>query len=106
MRSGPVLIVGAILLTLAAPAAAGEAGWSEAPAELIDPWAPRATASTPPTAEWDIPEAVELLDPWKQPRSRPRAKFVIIDPWEGRPAGIPTAAFPPVSLVDPWQQPE
>ena len=104
MRPMAVLLVQTLLLTLPSPGAARTAGWSEAPQELVDPWAPRASRPSRPTAKWVVPEAAELLDPWKQTRRRHTPRFVIIDPWEGRPPGIPTAAFPPVSLIDPWHQ--
>ena len=105
MRSPVAPIVAAVLLTVALPAAAGETGLSQPATELVDPWAPRTVGPRPATAKWVVPEAVELLDPWQEPRHLPPAEFVIIDPWEGRPTGIPTAAFPPESLVDPWQRP-
>jgi len=73
------------------------------PDGLVDPWGPRSSASAAPTASWKAPVAVDVLDPWSEPRSRGPARIPIIDPWKNWSPEVPTARFPSASLVDPWE---
>jgi hypothetical protein len=91
-------------LLLGAGSAAGEPIALD-PDGLIDPWAPRSSAPAISSASWEAPEAVDVLDPWAENRSRRPTRIPIIDPWEDWSPEVPTASFPSESLVDPWERP-
>ena len=92
-----------ICLAVAWPAVAAAQPDDGVPGELVDPWAPRVRPAPLAEASWDVPNAVDVLDPWNEPKPSPAPEFVIIDPWEGWKPAVPTASFPPASLVDPWK---
>ena len=90
------------LLAVAGPAAGEPLALD--PDGLVDPWAPRASAPAIVTTSWEAPEAVEVLDPWEETRSRRAVRIPIIDPWESWSPKVPTGRFPNESLIDPWEQ--
>ncbi len=91
-----------LALLLMAGSAASEPLTTE-PDGLVDPWAPRSSAPAVARMSWEAPEAVDVLDPWAEARSRSPTRIPIIDPWEGWSPKVPTARFPNESLVDPWE---
>ena len=92
-----------LALLLAAGPAAGEPFALE-PDGLVDPWAPRSSTPAAASVTWEAPEAMDVLDPWAETRTRRPARIPIIDPWESWTPKVPTARFPSESLVDPWEQ--
>lgn len=66
--------------------------------EVIDPWAP-AIQYVP----WHGPHS-EVVNPWHGGGAArgARRESLIVDPWHTQPHNIPTAAFPPIDVVDPW----
>ncbi len=85
--------------------------------EVIDPWTPHKppTRAFPPlpASTWHGPNGSEVINPWRgsQQKVHKREQPFIIDPWHKRRRAartherkhaVPTAAFPPLDVVDPW----
>ena len=73
--------------------------------EVVDPWNPPTRAFPPlPASTWRGPNGSEVVDPWRssQKKQREREEPFIIDPWHERKQAVPTAAFPPLDVVNPW----
>ena len=68
--------------------------------EVINPWAPAAVTYIP----WSVPHESAVVDPWRGAHNTHRTSRepFIVDPWHARTHSIPTAAFPPLHVVDPW----
>jgi hypothetical protein len=95
--SAVLAVLGCMLVTGYAAADSGDGG-------VVDPWSPdsRDPASATAKAAWEAPVVPDLVEPWAPGALRVSETPEVLDPWSEPGTRIPTRAFPPIGVVDPW----